>query len=62
MVLMCAMAIILAGWYGPRRFASNPFDGHPARHRPVAGVLLDELSSARETSKNASKIVHGASH
>jgi len=41
--------------------AFDPCNGHPARHRPVAGVLLDELSSARQPSKNASKIVQVAS-
>jgi hypothetical protein len=62
MVLMCGMAIILPVGTGQRQFASNPCDRHLARHRPVAGVLLDELLSARDSSKNASKIVHDASH
>jgi hypothetical protein len=41
-----------AGWHssfrfgtGQRRLAFDPRDGHLARHRPAAGVLLDELLS-----------------
>ena len=43
MVLMCRMTFILPIVAGKRRLAFNPRDGHLARHRPVAGVLLDDL-------------------
>jgi hypothetical protein len=58
MVLMCGMAFILPIWYGQRRLAFDPRDGHLARHRPAAGVLLDELLSGHVFfRKTVSKIV-----
>jgi hypothetical protein len=42
---------------------STPRDGHLARHRPVAGVLLDELLSGHEVfSKTLRRSCPDASH
>ena len=47
MVLICGMAFILFDLERDTGvLALDPCDGHFARHRPVAGVLLDELRSS----------------
>jgi hypothetical protein len=59
-----------AGWHSSFRFgteqrhlAFDPRDGHLARHRPVAGVLLDELLSGHEVfSKTLRRSRPDASH
>ena len=54
MVLLCGMAFILFDLERDTgALALDPRDGHLARHRPVAGVLLDELLCGHELlSKN----------
>jgi hypothetical protein len=47
-----------SGWVRVKAAAFSPRDGHLARHRPVAGVLLGERLSGHDLFfENTSKIV-----
>jgi hypothetical protein len=46
-----------SGEFGQKRLAFDPRDGHLARHRPAAGVLLDE--AYRRTKRVRTVIEHG---
>jgi hypothetical protein len=48
MVLMCWMASSFRVLRAKASSLQSPRDGHLARHRPVAGVLLDAVLSGHE--------------